>query len=162
LSACGSIGGLLGGLPGASVAGRLLAFGNSPQFNALSDLLQPPQTPFEGEINAPFTPLADNKVIQDAELPSPITPLAVAQRDGHQAEAALGPDGRLYFTEKDTGRVRVFNPTTVTLEPDVLLDLAVNTSGTRGLIGIAFSTDGTRIYFTYNTSTTGDDSGTEP
>jgi glucose/arabinose dehydrogenase len=39
-----------------------------------------------------------------------------------------------------------------------MLDLAVNNSGDRGLKGITFSSDGTRIYLTYDASKTADDS----
>lgn len=164
LSGCGGslpFAGFLSGLPGV---GLLTNVANSPLGNAftlLGDLLKPPPNPFDNEINASFMASANSKFIVDEALPQPVTPLVLAQLDAQPNYSVLGPNGLIYYTEKDTGRVRVFNPATATISPTVVLDLAVNNSGTRGLKGITFSTDGARMILTYDLSATGADSSAE-
>lgn len=72
------------------------------------------------------------------------------------ADLAFAGDGRVFYTEKETGRIRV-------IQNDVLLDeplaqVAVNFAGERGLLGIAlhpqFDTNG-RVYAFYSRSDTG-------
>jgi hypothetical protein len=58
--------------------------------------------------------------------------------------------------------VRVFDPATNTVLPDVILDLPVNASGQRGLKGITFATDGSQMFVTYERSTSAEDRFTEP
>jgi glucose/arabinose dehydrogenase len=48
---------------------------------------------------------------------------------------AFAPDGRLFFTELDTGRVRIVQNGLLVAQP--FIDLAVDTSGERGLLGLA-------------------------
>ena len=49
---------------------------------------------------------------------------------------AFLPDGRSLVTEKETGRVRLVNPD-FTLQPQPVVDVAVNYLKERGLMGIA-------------------------
>ncbi len=49
---------------------------------------------------------------------------------------AFAPDGRLFFNELDTGRVRIIQNGLLLAQPFV--NLAVDTSGERGLLGLAF------------------------
>lgn len=72
---------------------------------------------------------------------------------------AFAPDGRLFYTEKETGRVRIIAPTGELLdEPFVDVDVVYNSE--RGLLGIAlhpnFSENG-YVYIFYTRSTTGGD-----
>jgi glucose/arabinose dehydrogenase len=74
--------------------------------------------------------------------------------------AVLAPtaDGRLYYAEKDTGRIRVV--VDGVLQDLPVADVPVNFAGDRGLIGLAlhpdFATNG-RIYAFYSRSDTGVD-----
>jgi len=147
---CGSIGGLLG-------------FGGGPlgTIQFLATILRPPPSPIENEVIAAPFPVASFKFISDEALPIGITGTLLAQLDDTPNHAALGPDGRLYFTEKHTGRVRAFDLDTQTLAAAAVLDLAVNSSGSRGLIGIAFAPDGGRTFLTYYPSSTGADTSVE-
>lgn len=171
--ACGLLGGgagFLSGLPGVGFITGLPGFGlingltSGPLgfvLSILPNLLQPPPLPFENELNAPSNATANAKFITDNALPAPITPLVLGPLDSEPSFGTLGPDNRIYYTEKYTGRIRIFDPATNLVLPGFVLDLAVNNSGSRGLVGIAFSTAGNRLYVTYTTSTTSGDSTTE-
>ena len=74
------------------------------------------------------------------------------------AALALAPDGRLFYTENDTGKVRVIKDGKLLDEPFV--DVAVNFLGNRGLTGITFHPDFENngyVYISYDSSSTGDD-----
>jgi glucose/arabinose dehydrogenase len=64
---------------------------------------------------------------------------------------AFAPDGRLFFNELDTGRVRIIQNGLLLAQPFV--DLAVDTNGERGLLGLAlhpqFATNGF-VYVLYS------------
>lgn len=152
---------LLAGAAGCGGLGGGLQILQSPQFQSLQRLLQPPATALDGELIAPGAPTGDGKLLFDAPLPKPITPLVLTALDAQPSHAALGPDGQIYYTEKDTGRVRQFDPNAKAVVPTPLLDLPVNNSGQRGLIGITFSSDGKKVFLTYNRSTTAADTSTE-
>jgi glucose/arabinose dehydrogenase len=69
-------------------------------------------------------------------------------------------DGRWLITEKETGRVRLVTDA-FALEPQPVLDVAVNYAGERGLLGIAAHPDFARngyVYIAYVASTTPQDS----
>lgn len=53
---------------------------------------------------------------------------------------AFAPDGRLFYTEKETGRVRVIN-TAGQLQASPVIELVTDGMGERGLIGIAMDPD---------------------
>lgn len=161
---CNAVTGLLSRIPGAGLlgglgglGGGLLGGGGGPAGFVLSLLLgsiEPPPNPLENASDAPFSPSADGKFIVEAPSPLPIAPRLMADLDVGPAESAVGPDGMIYFTEEDTGRVRVFDPINEKLLDKIVLDLPVNASGQRGLIGIAFSPTGDRMYLTYVRSNT--------
>ncbi|MGH9557277.1 MAG: PQQ-dependent sugar dehydrogenase [Terriglobales bacterium] len=64
---------------------------------------------------------------------------------------AFAPDGRLFFNELDTGRVRIIQNGLLVAQP--FIDLAVDTHGERGLLGLAlhpqFATNGF-VYVLYS------------
>ncbi|MGH9530867.1 MAG: PQQ-dependent sugar dehydrogenase [Terriglobales bacterium] len=64
---------------------------------------------------------------------------------------AFAPDGRLFYNELETGRVRIIQ--NGLLVPQPFIDLAVDTSGERGLLGLAlhpnFATNGF-VYVLYS------------
>jgi len=74
----------------------------------------------------------------------------------HPAGLAAAPDGRVFYTEKETGRIRVIKDNAPLDQP--FAELPVNYAGDRGLLGIAlhpdFSLNG-RVYVFYTRSDTG-------
>lgn len=160
----GNILGLLGGGLGGGGGGGLFGGPASTAYTFILSLIQnfqPPPNFIESDfVTSPF-PTAENKWIVTENSPTPIAPVALALLDPAANYAAFGPDGRLYYTEEDTGRVRAFDLATETVAAGSILDLAVNTSGPRGLKGIAFSTIGDRMYVTYDASSTAGDSAAE-
>jgi glucose/arabinose dehydrogenase len=74
----------------------------------------------------------------------------------HPAGLAFAPDGRVFYTEKNTGLVRVVQDGV--LLPDPFAATPVNAAGERGLLGItlhpAFDANG-RVYVFYTRSDTG-------
>lgn len=99
----------------------------------------------------------------DSEKPAPIV---VAQRvnaeylaAGIETPSALAflPDGRVLFTEKNTGQIRIIVDGNLLDEP--FASVPVNTAGDRGLLGIAvhpdFARNG-RVYVFYSRSDTGE------
>jgi len=160
-SGCGALGGLGGGLGGLLSAG-------SPVPGPLGIILNLIQTfrvpsPIDNEVLGPVLPEAKNGLIIDQPLGRPIVCTALAALPSAPGTgAANSADGMIYYTERVTGRVRQFNPNSNTINPTPVLDLAVNSSGQRGLIGICFTGDGSQIFLTYCSSTTADDTLTEP
>jgi glucose/arabinose dehydrogenase len=70
---------------------------------------------------------------------------------------AFAPDGRLFFTEKSTGRVRIVRPDGRLL-PDPFVTLPVTPDAERGLLGIALDPDFERepwVYLYDSNATTG-------
>src|SRR5439155_10172559 len=68
------------------------------------------------------------------------SPIAMATRSGRR---------EIWVAER-AGRVRVFNPATSAVsEPIVDISNTVSNGGERGLLGIAFSPDGTKLYLSY-------------
>lgn len=71
-------------------------------------------------------------------------------------DLAFAPDGRVFFTEKNSGRIRVIKDGTLLADP--FATLPVNNLGERGLLGIAlhpdFASNG-YIYVYYSRSSTG-------
>jgi len=74
------------------------------------------------------------------------------------------PGNRILFTEKVTGRVRVWRDGSLLGEPAI--DLTINSFGDRGLMGIALHPDfsrNRRVYLSYHeSSTAGDDPNFDP
>jgi glucose/arabinose dehydrogenase len=76
---------------------------------------------------------------------------------------AFLPDGRLLVTEKETGHVRLINAD-FTLQPEPVVDVAVNSFKERGLMGVAVHpavAQNGYVYLYYTASSTGKDS-TQP
>lgn len=74
----------------------------------------------------------------------------------HPAALALADDGRVFYTEKNTGQIRVIKDGTLLAEP--FASVPVNSAGERGLLGIALHPrfqDNGRIYVFYTRSDTG-------
>ncbi len=69
---------------------------------------------------------------------------------------AIAPDGRIFYTEKNTGAVRIVS--NGTLLPDPFVQVPVSTTSERGLLGIAlhpsFNSNGW-VYLYYTRSSTG-------
>lgn len=61
---------------------------------------------------------------------------------------AFAPDGRLFYTEKNTGNVRIVD-NEGNLLPDPFVNVAVNNVGERGLLGIAFDPEYTSNGYVY-------------
>lgn len=79
------------------------------------------------------------------------------------AALALAPDGRVFYTEKNTGRIRVIAEGALLEEP--FAELPVNCAGDRGLLGIALHPNfnlNRRIYVFYTRSDTGQSSDDPP
>jgi glucose/arabinose dehydrogenase len=87
----------------------------------------------------PPTPL-ENIRIQLRRVAAMNAPIAMATRSGRR---------EIWVAER-AGRVRVFNPTNGSVgEPIVDISRDVRTGGERGLLGLAFSPDGNKIYLSY-------------
>lgn len=74
------------------------------------------------------------------------------------AGLAFAPDGRVFYTEKQTGRIRIIENGQLLDEP--LADVPVNYAGQRGLLGIALHPNFNilpRVYVFYTRSDTGAD-----
>lgn len=119
-------------------------------------------SPIDNELIGPIVPEARNGLIIDQPLGRSIVCTAIAELpDAPGTGATNNGDGMIYYTERVSGRVRQFNPITNAVNPTPVLDLAVNSSGQRGLIGICFTGDGSQIFLTYCSSTTADDTQTQ-
>lgn len=159
---CGQLGGLIRFGSGFvnSPLGAILSIGSQLLITGINNLPNPvdadqtaggiPVVPFKIGIPSGYTPLLNG------------TLLTGLIDEPHAA--AIGPDGFLYFTERETGRVRkldLANPA----NPQVVLDLHVNAAETRGLLGICFTPPGVTpalMYLTYVRSTTDADTTSEP
>lgn len=100
-------------------------------------------------------------------LPPPELPPPIDVADGVQAEylvngsatvsaLAAAADGRVFYTEKETGQIRVIRQGVLLPEP--VAAVPVNAAGDRGLLGIALHPrfrDNGRIYVFYARSDTG-------
>ena len=85
--------------------------------------------------------------------------LAVVNEPFGPVAMALTPDGRLFYTEKQSGKVRVIE--NGVLLPDPFIDLDVNNYNLRGLFGITLHPDFANngyVYLSYTKSNTGSDS----
>jgi len=74
----------------------------------------------------------------------------------HPYALAFAADGRVFYTEKDTGRIRVIFEGTLLTDP--FATVPVNYLGARGLLGIALHPDfetNSRVYVYYVRSSTG-------
>lgn len=60
---------------------------------------------------------------------------------------AFDPQGRLFYTEKPSGKVRLFQ--NGTLQPTPVITFTVNSSGERGLLGIAIDPNFTSNHYIY-------------
>ena len=60
---------------------------------------------------------------------------------------AFDPQGRLFYTEKDSGNVRLF--ANRTLQPNPVINFKVDRNNERGLLGIALDPDFSRNHFVY-------------
>ena len=100
-------------------------------------------------------------VSADAQtVPPDFTVTTIASGLNVPVALAFAPDGRLFYTEKNTGHVRILN--NGNLLPLPFVDVPVNTASERGLLGIAFdpnfSSNG-YVYAYYTRSSTGVDTG---
>ena len=151
--AFGGLGGLLGGGPQiGGVPGFILGLISNIKI----------VNPLDTEIVASFQPQARNGVIFDQPLDRSIVCTAIGAFDSAPGTGTAGPDGKIYITERATGQVRKFDPVAKTFDPTAVIDLAVNSSGQRGLIGVCFAVDGSQMFVTYCASTTAGDTTTEP
>ncbi len=152
-SGCQALGGLFrGGFGGGLLGGA----GGGPLGILLSIVtaIPPPPNPLDAEFQATATPLSPLKLVVPGPVNTQIAGRLVANLTAVPVAGALGPDGMVYYTEKVTGRVRRFNPLGNGIDPTVVLDLPVNSSGFRGLNGIAFAPDGSRLFLSYVRSAT--------
>lgn len=156
----GLFGGLLGG--GGGGLGGLLGGGGSllpGPLGAILTIIQsipPPPNPIESEFSPPTFVTSPFKVVFPTSISTQISGTLLASIVDVPVAGARGPDGFIYYTEKASGRIRKLDPTNGGVAPDIILDLPVNNSGRRGLNGIAFAPDGSRVFVTYvraNTST---------
>ncbi len=153
IAGCGGLGGLLGGgLGGGGPLGFIFA---------VVQFVQNLPNPVDTELEAAAQPTADAGIITDQLLGRNIVATAIFGFEAEASAGTLGPDGRIYYTERVTGRVRAFDPATLLSDPNPVVDLAVNSSGQRGLKGVCFSSDGMTMFVTCTSSTTGNDSTTE-
>src|SRR5215216_6235791 len=90
---------------------------------------------------------------QAATLPPGFTETTVASGLSNPTAMAFAPDGRLFVAEQ-AGRLRVIK--NGQLLPTPFLTLTVNSSGERGLLGVAFdpSFAANRFVYVYYTATT--------
>ena len=87
----------------------------------------------------PPTPL-ENINIRLQRVATMNAPIAMASRSGRR---------EIWVAER-AGRVRVFNPANNAVsDPIVDISNTVSTDGERGLLGLAFSPDGTKLYLSY-------------
>ncbi|MBK9127917.1 MAG: PQQ-dependent sugar dehydrogenase [Phycisphaerales bacterium] len=96
-----------------------------------------------------FPPLNVAPYVQARLIAPAVTPRSLA----------VLPDGRVFFTEKNTGQVRVIS--NGVLLSTAFVDLPVNAAGDRGLLGIAVHPQfniNHRVYVFYTRSVTGEDS----
>ena len=61
---------------------------------------------------------------------------------------SLAPDGRVFFNERLTGKIRIINPQWL-LVPTQFCQIAIATSGEQGLLGLALDPDFTNNRFVY-------------
>lgn len=93
------------------------------------------------------------------QLSNGLIGLRLVQNIPSPSVLALAEDGRVFYAEKATGRVRVL--VNSNLQEAVVLDLPVNSAGARGLLGLALHPDfatNRRLYVFYSRSDTGADS----
>jgi len=160
----GGLGGLLGG--GGGGIGSLLG-GGVPVGGPLGLILTILQSvevinPLDTEFISSPTPAVQNGIIFEIPLSRTIVTTAISQLPSAPGTGTACADGFIYYTERVTGRVRRFNPATDVLDPTPVIDLAVNSSGQRGLIGVCFTPTGFQMFVTYCASTTAADTLTEP
>ncbi|MCG3125611.1 MAG: Aldose sugar dehydrogenase YliI [Phycisphaerae bacterium] len=111
----------------------------------LITLALPGCLPLAGETPPPFDVSANGKaetVVLGANAPTAL---------------AFAPDGRIFYTEKSTGLVRVVSGGVLLDQP--FASLPVNNAGVRGALGIALHPDfetNQRIYIFYSRSDTGE------
>lgn len=100
--------------------------------------------PFPGQ--TPTTFVAAEKLLAETVVAAADFPSALA----------FAADGRVFYTEKNTGRIRVVSAGQLLVTP--FAEVPVNSAGDRGLLGIAlhpdFDTNG-RVYVFYSRSDTG-------
>lgn len=169
--ALGGLGGLIPGLGGnpfdliAALLGSPVGGPWGIVLGLLGQAATAPQIePFTTEFNGEPYPAAFLKAI----IPSAISPLLtetqLATLSERPSYAALATDGLIYFTEKNTGKVKRFDPNAANPTIEEVLDLPVNSAGDRGLIGIAFTPSGVNpalMFLTYDRSTTSADTTAE-
>lgn len=93
------------------------------------------------------------------ELGGNLVGLLLIENIPNPSSIVASDDGRVFYCEKDTGRVRVL--VGETLQTTAVLDVPVNSAGDRGLLGIALHPDfatNNRLYLFYSRSDTGADS----
>jgi len=140
-------GGAIGGWPGAILA----VVSNITIIN-----------PLDTEYVASLSPEVRNGIVFDVPLGRSVIATAVLELPFAPGTGTACADGFIYYTERVTGRVRRFNPAGNVLTPAPVIDLAVNSSGQRGLMGVCFTADGSQMFVTYCASTTAGDTLTQP
>ncbi len=143
-----------------SPLGAILSIGSQLLITAINNA----PDPLKADLEAQSSPVVPLKIgIPAGYAPNLNGTLLTGLVDEPHA-GAVGPDGMVYFTERETGRVRRLDPNNPA-NPQVVLDLNVNAAETRGLLGICFSPPGVTpalMYLTYNRSTTDADTTSEP
>ncbi|MFO0974183.1 MAG: PQQ-dependent sugar dehydrogenase [Phycisphaerae bacterium] len=167
LPGCGALGGL-GGLGGGSPIDLIASLLGSPVGGPwgvaiglfVQVLTHPLPEPFSTEFSGEPWPQAFLKVVLPAPVNPPLTATLLASVSEAPLQGAIAPDGMLYYGEKNTGKVRRFDPNSASPTIQDVLDLPVNNTGERGLVGIAFTPTGVdpaRMFLTYVRSSTDSD-----
>lgn len=159
---CGQLSGIFGAAGGFlnSPLGAILSIGSQLLIKGIQNAPNPIKADLEAQ-SSPVIPLKIGIPIGYSPL---LTGTLLTGLVDEPHAGAVGPDGMLYFTERETGRVRrldLNNPA----NPQVVLDLHVNAAETRGLLGICFSPPGVTpalMYLTYVRSTIDADTTSEP
>ncbi|MGH9967074.1 MAG: PQQ-dependent sugar dehydrogenase [Pyrinomonadaceae bacterium] len=95
---------------------------------------------------AGYSRITEIEAYAPGPLPSGFTSTLVAGGIPNPTAMAFAPDGRLFVCQQ-TGQLRVISNSV--LLPDSFVNLAVNSSGERGLLGVAFDPDFTNSPFVY-------------
>jgi glucose/arabinose dehydrogenase len=97
----------------------------------------PAEAPAEAETGSAGVEALEAITVRLTEVATLDAPVAMAQRPGHES----------FFVAERAGRIMVLEGDEVRPEP--LLEVETTTDGERGLLGLAFSPDGARLYVSY-------------
>lgn len=126
-------------LPAAAIAIGLLASFGLCFFLIAQVALSRPSSPGPTPTPEPTVAMGVLQHIRPEALPEGVSVEVVAADLDRPVAFAVAPDGRIFFTEKETGRVRaILNDA---LLPDPVLTLPVAIHAEQGLLGIAVDPD---------------------